>query len=48
MSSPLTDNPDRPAILAYILVLGAAIEIPVLTSFQVLGGIIVCLQLYRS
>ena len=48
MSSPFTASPDLGAILAYSLVLGAAIEIPVSTNFRVLGGIIAGSQLYRS
>ena len=35
-------------MLAYILVLGVAIEIPVLTSFRVPGSSIIFSQLYKS
>ena len=48
MSSPLTASPDLGAILAYSLAIGAAIEMPVLTNFRVLGGIIAGSQLYWS
>ena len=48
MSSPLTASPDLGAILAYSFVLSAAIEMPVLIYFRVLGGIIAGSQLYRS
>ena len=48
MSSPFTATPDLSAILAYSFVLGAAIEMPVSTNFQVLGGIIAGSKLYRS
>ena len=47
MPSPLNASPDLGAILAYNPVLGKAIEMPVLTSFQVLGGIIAGSQLSR-
>ena len=48
MSSPFTASPDLSAILAYSLVLGAAIEMPVSTNFRVLGGIIPGSKLYWS
>ena len=47
ISSPLTASPDLGEILAYSLVLGAAIEMPVSTNFRFLGGIIAGSQLYR-
>ena len=48
MSSPFTASPDLGAILAYSIVLGAAIEMPVSTNFQVLGGMIAGSEMYRS
>ena len=48
MSSPLTASPHLGAILAYSLVLGEAIETPVLTNFRVQDGKIAGSQLYGS
>ena len=48
MPSPFNATPDLGPILAYSLVLGAAIEMPVSTNFRVLGRIIASSELYRS
>ena len=48
MSNLLTKSLDLGAILAYILVLGAAIKMPVLASLQVPDSSIISSRLHRS